>query len=107
MYDSSTETAYTMALPDDKEEPQHEEPSLPDVQRGLDRLATAWTLSGAQPTSTGGRPTYTVRIAPKDDGGLLGALVGTGIVWGLIRRLELVKLIFNLAQLALAATLAC
>jgi hypothetical protein len=48
-------------------------PSLADVQRGLDRLATAWTLSGAQPTSTGGRPTYTVRIAPNDDGGLLGA----------------------------------
>ena len=43
------------------------------MQRGLDRLATAWTLSGAQPTSTAGRPTYTVRIAPKDDGGLLGA----------------------------------
>src|SRR5918994_779196 len=73
VYDSSTETAYTMALPADKEEPEQEEPSLADVQRGLDRLATAWTLSGAQPTSTGGRPTYTVRIAPKDDGGLLGA----------------------------------
>jgi outer membrane lipoprotein-sorting protein len=73
VYDSSTETAYTMALPADKDEPEHEEPSLEDVQRGLDRLATAWTLSGAQPTSTGGRPTYTVRIAPKDDGGLLGA----------------------------------
>ena len=43
------------------------------MRRGLDRLAEAWTLSGAQPTSTGGRPTYTVRIAPKDDGGLLGA----------------------------------
>ena len=43
------------------------------MRHGLDRLATAWTLSGAQPTSTGGRPTYTVRIAPKDDGGLLGA----------------------------------
>ena len=73
VYDSSTETAYTMAVPAGKEEPEHEEPSLEDVQRGLDRLATAWTLSGAQPTSTGGRPTYTVRIAPKDDGGLLGA----------------------------------
>ena len=40
------------------------------------------------------------------DAFVLGALVGTGIVWGLIRRLELVKLVFNLAQLALAATLA-
>ena len=43
------------------------------MRRGLDRLAETWNLSGAQPTSTAGRPTYTVRIAPKDDGGLLGA----------------------------------
>jgi outer membrane lipoprotein-sorting protein len=73
VYDSSAETAYTMPLPTGKEGPAREEPSLQDVRLGLDRLATGWTLSGAQPTSTAGRPTYTVRIAPKDDGGLLGA----------------------------------
>jgi outer membrane lipoprotein-sorting protein len=74
VYDSSTETAYTMPLPADRRrQPDHQEPSLQDVRRGLDRLATAWTLSGAQPTTTAGRPTYTVEIAPKDDGGLLGA----------------------------------
>jgi hypothetical protein len=32
-----------------------------------------WTVSGATPTNTAGQPSYTVRIAPKDDGGLLGA----------------------------------
>jgi hypothetical protein len=32
-----------------------------------------WNLSGATPTNTAGEPSYTVRIAPKDDGGLLGA----------------------------------
>ena len=54
--------------------PHEDEPAtLADVRRGLDRLAAAWNLSGAQPTTTAGRPTYTVRIAPKDDGGLLGA----------------------------------
>jgi len=73
VYDSSAETAYTMALPAEDKQPADGEPALRDVRRGLDRLATAWTLSGAQPTSTAGRPTYTVRIAPKDDGGLLGA----------------------------------
>src|ERR1044072_2773989 len=31
------------------------------------------------------------------DAFVLGALVGTGIVWGLVRRLEVVKLVFNLA----------
>src|SRR5215216_214089 len=73
VYDSSAKSAYTMTIPAEKDEPAHEEPTLADVRRGLDRLAEAWTLSGARPTSTGGRPTYTVRIAPKDDGGLLGA----------------------------------
>ena len=74
VYDSASETAYTMPAPRDAEAPaEHEPATLAGVRRGLDRLATAWTVSGAQPTSTGGRPTYTVRIAPKDDGGLLGA----------------------------------
>jgi outer membrane lipoprotein-sorting protein len=73
VYDSSSETAYTFALPPGEAKAEGGDPSLGDVQRGLDRLATAWTLSGARPTNTGGRPSYTVRIAPKDDGGLLGA----------------------------------
>ncbi len=37
---------------------------------------------------------------------VLGALIGTGLVWGVVRRLALVKLGFNLAQLALAASVA-
>ena len=73
VYDSSAKSAYTMAIPAEDDEPAHEDPTLADVRRGLDRLAEAWMLSGAQPTSTAGRPTYTVRIAPKDDGGRLGA----------------------------------
>ena len=40
------------------------------------------------------------------DAFVLGALVGTAVVWGLVRRLELVKFCFNLAQLALAASVA-
>ena len=75
IYDSSSETAYALPLGETKEKdkPAGEPASLADVRGGLDRLAETWDLSGAQPTSTAGRPTYTVRIAPKDDGGLLGA----------------------------------
>src|ERR1700754_1309969 len=40
------------------------------------------------------------------DAFVLGAIIGTGIVWGLVRRLQLVKVCFNLAQLALAASIA-
>ena len=74
VYDGTSDTVYRMALPEDREaREEHEPAALADVRRGLERVARAWTLSGAKPTSTGGRPTYTVRIAPKDDGGLLGA----------------------------------
>jgi outer membrane lipoprotein-sorting protein len=75
VYDASAKTVYRVALPDERpEKAERGEPvTLAEVRRGLDRLARAWTLSGARPTSTAGRPSYTVRIAPKDDGGLLGA----------------------------------
>jgi outer membrane lipoprotein-sorting protein len=74
VYDATSNTLYRMALPQARgERPERELASLADVRRGLERLAGAWALSGARPTSTGGRPTYTLRIAPKDDGGLLGA----------------------------------
>jgi outer membrane lipoprotein-sorting protein len=73
VYDSSSKTAYALPLEQSTDKRKSEPATLADVRRGLDRLATAWTLSGAQPTTTAGRPTYTVRIAPKDDGGLLGA----------------------------------
>jgi outer membrane lipoprotein-sorting protein len=73
IYDSASETAYALPLEAPQDKPAGEPASLADVRRGLDRLATTWNLSGAQPTSTAGRATYTVRIAPKDDGGLLGA----------------------------------
>jgi outer membrane lipoprotein-sorting protein len=74
VYDASAKTVYRVALPDEQpRKAEHGPLTLAQVRRGLDRLARAWTLSGAKPTSTAGRPTYTVRIAPKDDGGLLGA----------------------------------
>jgi outer membrane lipoprotein-sorting protein len=74
VYDASAKTVYRLALPDEQHRKAERGPvTLAQVRRGLDSLARAWTLSGAKPTSTAGRPSYTVRIAPKDDGGLLGA----------------------------------
>ena len=75
VYDVSAKTVYRMALPAERSvHPGNRRPAtLADVDRALEELARAWTLSRARPTSTAGRPTYTVRIAPKDDGGLLGA----------------------------------
>jgi hypothetical protein len=76
VYDAGSNTVYRAALEDRgerKSEPRADEPTLAGIRRGLDRLAEAWSLSGARPTSTADRPSYTLRIAPRDDGGLLGA----------------------------------
>src|SRR3954452_3989071 len=45
-------------------------------------------------------------VVSSGDAFLVGALVGTAIVWGRTRRLPPIKLAFNLAQLALAASAA-
>jgi hypothetical protein len=79
LFDAASNTVYRATLPEPpagKREPAHahENPTLARIQDALDRLAKMWTVSGADPTHpTAGRASYTVRIAPKDDGGLLGA----------------------------------
>ncbi len=76
-YDASSNTAYRFALPRDKADAAtpdaHTPPTLARVDQAIAEAGKRWTLSGATPTSTAGEPTYTVRIAPKGDGGLLGA----------------------------------
>lgn len=79
VYDASSNTVYCATLPQgakDVAEPSDqadEKLTLDKIQKALDELARTWTVSGADPTSTAGQPTYTVKISPKDDGGLLGA----------------------------------
>jgi hypothetical protein len=75
VYDSTSNTVYTGALPAQRQHAAtHEQPpTLAGVRRGLADLGRMWNLSGARPTNTANQPSYTVRIAPKDDGGLLGA----------------------------------
>ena len=91
-YDPASETVYTMPSHAAKDEREGgDEPTLADVRRGLDRIAEAWTLSGAQPGTTGGQPSYTVRIAPKDDGGLLGA---AELAWDAARGVPLRAAVF-------------
>lgn len=76
-YDASSNTAYRFALPQGKADAAtpdaHTPPTLARIDQAIANVGQRWTLSGAMPTSTAGEPTYTVRIAPKGDGGLLGA----------------------------------
>ncbi|MEA2311076.1 MAG: hypothetical protein QOE28_1044, partial [Solirubrobacteraceae bacterium] len=76
VFDSSSNTAYVADIPQDSKSAKtetHTAPTLADVRKGLAKLARTWNLSSAKPGVTAGEPSYTVHIAPKDDGGLLGA----------------------------------
>jgi outer membrane lipoprotein-sorting protein len=76
VYDASSNTVYKATLPQDKpgdsSQADHGPATLADIDKGLAKLTQAWRVSGAEPTSTAGEPSYTVKISPKDDGGLLG-----------------------------------
>jgi outer membrane lipoprotein-sorting protein len=80
IYDPSSNTVYEGRIPAEanrrtragkgNNEPL---PSVARIQAELNRLMQHVDLSGAIPSDVAGRPTYTVRVSPKHDGGLLGA----------------------------------
>jgi len=75
-YDATSNTAYRFTLPKRKTSDStdhHAPPTLAQIDQAIADVSKHWTLSGATPTSTAGEPTYTVKISPKGDGGLLGA----------------------------------
>ena len=83
LVDSQSNTVYEAVLPRhdqaDGSKASHEgPPSLAEVQKGIDRLMTHALVSGAQPSDVAGQPTYTVRVEPKHDGGLVG---GAELAW--------------------------
>jgi outer membrane lipoprotein-sorting protein len=81
VYDAASKTVYTGTLPQDSKPSSgsgsgsgsNDEPTLDRIKQGLANLATTWDVSGAEPGTTADQPSYTVSIAPKDDGGLLGS----------------------------------
>jgi outer membrane lipoprotein-sorting protein len=73
LYDESSNTTYTIPVPAGAAKSHGDQLPFGGLQQGLGALLRFWNLTGPEPTATAGRPTYTVRISPKDDGGLLGA----------------------------------
>jgi hypothetical protein len=80
VYDVASNTAYEMAMPKHGGSRQHAGdgshgvPPVGRIQDMLDKLAGRVLLSGAIPGDIAGQPSYTVRVSPKHDGGLLGAV---------------------------------
>jgi hypothetical protein len=78
LIETGTNTVYRAKLPRDKQTGSEPVPSLARIQGVLTHLTEKATLSGARPSDVAGRPAYTVRIAPRHDGGLLG---GAEVAW--------------------------
>jgi len=81
LYEASSNTVYRGALPQSKGKNEagkpdaakpHALPTVAEIQTKLNELAKHVTLSGAIGGNTGGQPSYTVKLAPAHDGGLLG-----------------------------------
>ncbi len=76
VYDATTSTAYVATLPAEKthtKDAPDAPPTLARVQDALARLAKGVDLTGPAGTNVAGREAYSVRLAPRHDGGLIGA----------------------------------
>jgi outer membrane lipoprotein-sorting protein len=72
VYEPAANTVYSATLPG-IEGDGGAGPDAADIQAALGRLAQSVALSGAEPGTVAGKAAYTVRIAPRHDGGLVGA----------------------------------
>jgi outer membrane lipoprotein-sorting protein len=77
IYDASSNTAYVADLPQGNEKSSGGKdhtgiPSVDEITKLIGQLGKDWTVSAAEPTNTGGQESYTVRVSPSHDGGLLG-----------------------------------
>lgn len=75
VFDASSNTVYRAKLPARRAEAKGESgvPTVAQIQDVLAKLGAHVEISAARPANVGSRPAYSVRVAPKHDGGLLGA----------------------------------
>jgi outer membrane lipoprotein-sorting protein len=77
IFDATQNQVYRITLPQqsgsDQKGATDAPPTVAKIQQLLDQLAQNADVSGAAPSNTAGRPSYTTRISPKHDGGLIGA----------------------------------
>lgn len=77
VYDATSNTAYTADIPQDAgttpTDAGFTAPSVDEITKFLAELGKQWSVSGADPSNTGGQESYTVKVSPSHDGGLLGS----------------------------------
>lgn len=80
----------------------HEVPSVAKIEEAISHLHHV-SVSGATPTDIAGQPAYTVRIAPKESGSLIG---GAELSWDAIHGLPLRAAIYSTTSATPAIELA-
>jgi outer membrane lipoprotein-sorting protein len=90
-YDPSSNTVYEGTMPagssTTRSSPAEQRiPSLAEIQSALTRLSARAVVSSAMPSNVAGHAAYTVRVSPKDSGGLIG---GLGLAWDAARGVPL------------------
>ncbi len=84
IYDSGSNTVFKGTVPadhggaDGQSSAQEQPPSLDQVKKGIAKLAEHAAVGGAEPTDIAGQPTYSVRVEPQGNAGLLG---GAELAW--------------------------
>jgi outer membrane lipoprotein-sorting protein len=73
VYDSSSNTAYELALPASRStDSTHQTPTLDEISNALAKLEQHANVSDAQPDVVANQGAYSVTISPKQNGGLVG-----------------------------------
>jgi outer membrane lipoprotein-sorting protein len=76
-YDPGSNTVYRGAVPQELESDRSKDspnvPSLAQVRHFIQQLTGDAKVSGAVPDNVAGHPAYTVRVSPRQNGGLVGA----------------------------------
>lgn len=95
LYDASTNTLYRYTPPQESGTTQtgtgsggsgspgdgadhNKIPTIAEIDEGIAHVTKHANLSGATPTDVAGQPAYTVRISPRENGGLIG---GAELSW--------------------------
>jgi hypothetical protein len=88
-YDGASNTVYRGTLPQHSAGPekssdakgandQHQPPSVSEIQSTISRLSQHLNIGGAQPGTTANQGSYSVRVSPRTNPGLLG---GVELAW--------------------------
>jgi hypothetical protein len=90
IFDASSNTVYRLKVPQHSStSSKHDQAAVPavaQIQKFLNELGAHVAVSGAAPDNVGGQPAYSVRLSPKQHGGLLG---GVEAAWDAARPVPL------------------